>query len=205
MRRPLMTCLPVMTLMFALAPAALSAQTPPAQTPPAAAQPPAQLAAAHCSQGSPFTTDAGLLLIQIKPDQTAAFEELVAKLKAGVAKTTDEGIKKQMAGFKVYKSSELTAGTMPYTWSSSILRSRTSSTSSLPSSRRYSRPTSFVTRAVIEMSKKAAARVRAGYNKLNLTPVGRRGMSATRLCDGRAGRPSSSRLVHSQNFRFSPA
>ena len=38
----------------------------------------------------------------------------MAKLKAGVAKTTDEGIKKQMAGFKVYKSSEGMGGNALY-------------------------------------------------------------------------------------------
>ena len=34
-----------------------------------------------------FTGDAGVLLVQVKPDQTAAFEELVAKVRAGLAKS----------------------------------------------------------------------------------------------------------------------
>ncbi len=96
MRRPFTTCAP-MLLMVALAPAALFAQTPAA---PAAAQSPGPAKVS-------FTTEAGLLLIQIKPDQTAAFEELIAKLKGAVAKATDEAVKEQMTGFKVYKSSEL--------------------------------------------------------------------------------------------------
>ena len=54
----------------------------------------------------PFDTPAGILLVQIKPDKTAVFEEMYAKLKAGFAKTTDETLKKQAGGFKVYKSSE---------------------------------------------------------------------------------------------------
>src|SRR4029450_3519237 len=89
---PILTCV----LALALASAALFAQDP-AQPP--AAQPPAAPKLA-------FTTEAGLLLIQIKPDQTAAFEELIAKLKAGVAKSTDATIKQQLSGFKVYKSAE---------------------------------------------------------------------------------------------------
>jgi hypothetical protein len=54
----------------------------------------------------PFTTPAGMLLVQIKPDQTAVFEEMVTKLRAGLAKVADETLKKQAAGLKVYKSSE---------------------------------------------------------------------------------------------------
>jgi hypothetical protein len=54
----------------------------------------------------PFTTPAGILLVQIKPDKTAVFEEMAGKLKAGIAKTQDETLKKQAAGLKIYKSSE---------------------------------------------------------------------------------------------------
>ena len=104
MRRPFTICAP-MLLMVALAPAALFAQTP-AQTPaapPAAAQPP----------GAPklgFTTEAGLLLVQIKGDQTAVFEDLVAKLKAGAAKAEDATVKQQLSNVKVYKTAEGAAG-----------------------------------------------------------------------------------------------
>ena len=101
MRRPFT----IMTgaLALALGTAALYAQTAPAQQPPpAAAQPPAAPAAPKIA----FTTDAGLLLIQIKPDQTAAFEEMVAKLKASLAKTDNAEVKQQMSGWKIYKSSE---------------------------------------------------------------------------------------------------
>jgi hypothetical protein len=153
-----------MLLVVALAQAALFAQNPPAQTaPPAAAQPPA-------AAKVPFTTDAGLLLIQIKPDQTAAFEELIAKLKSAVAKTTDEGVKKQMTGFKVYKSSELmgtnalyvvvvdpAVADAEYELFAVLQKVLTEDERRDP--------------AVIEMSKKAAAAFAVGYNKLNLTPV----------------------------------
>src|SRR5262245_32635699 len=62
--------------------------------------------AANEPQKLPVTTPAGILLVQIKPDQTAVFEEMMTRLKAGFAKTTDETLKKQAAGFRVYKSSE---------------------------------------------------------------------------------------------------
>ena len=92
-------------LALALVPAAALAQATTTQPPPAAAAPaPAQPEAA--APKVPFTTPAGILLVQIKPDKTADFEEMVGKLKAGFAKTADESLKKQAAGFKVYKSSE---------------------------------------------------------------------------------------------------
>jgi hypothetical protein len=96
-------------LAVALVPVAARAQTPTstAQQPPAGQTPPAaQAAPAPPAPKIPFTTPAGILLVQIKPDKTAVFEEMVAKLKAGFAKTQDETMKKQAAGFKVYKSSE---------------------------------------------------------------------------------------------------
>ena len=81
-----------------------TAQQPPAgQQPTTGQQPPAPAPAAP---KVPFTTPAGILLVQIKPDKTAVFEEMIGKLKAGFAKTQDETLKKQAAGFKVYKSSE---------------------------------------------------------------------------------------------------
>lgn len=104
MRRPLTIrapklMLPMMILAAALAPSTALAQDPP----PAAAQPPAAPKLA-------FTTDAGLLLVQIKGDQTAVFEDLVARLKAGAAKAEDATVKQQLANLKVYKTSEGAAG-----------------------------------------------------------------------------------------------
>jgi len=96
-------------LAVALAPAATFAQTPqqpPAGQPPAGQQPPAAAAPAAEAPKIPFETPAGILLVQIKPDQTAVFEEMIGKLKAGIAKSTDETLKQQGAGLKVYKSSE---------------------------------------------------------------------------------------------------
>jgi hypothetical protein len=98
MRRPFvtMTC----ALALALASAALLAQTqPPTQTPPAQPEQPKEPRLS-------FTGDAGVLLYQIKPDQTAAFEELIGKVKAGLAKSEDPIRKQQAASLKVYKSNE---------------------------------------------------------------------------------------------------
>jgi hypothetical protein len=94
MRRSLV--ISMCALALTCAPAALLAQdTPPA----AAAEKPAPKLA--------LTTPAAVLLVQIKPDQTAAFEELTTKLKAGLAKTEDATLKQQAAGLKIYKAGEL--------------------------------------------------------------------------------------------------
>ncbi|MEO5895338.1 MAG: hypothetical protein ABIS06_06525 [Vicinamibacterales bacterium] len=111
MRRPFVT---VTALALALLPAATFAQTtPPAQQPPATttpAQPPAAPAPAQpAAPKLTFKTTSGMLLVQVKPDQTAAFEEMIAKMKSSVAASTDETVKQQ-ANVKVYKSSEPGAG-----------------------------------------------------------------------------------------------
>lgn len=122
MRRPFVT---MTALALALVPVAAFAQNPAAQPPPAKpavqqpatpAQPavpaqagqaaaPAQPAAAKLT----FKTNAGMLLVQVKPDQTAAFEEMIAKLRTSVATSVDEAVKQQ-GNLKVYKSSEPGAG-----------------------------------------------------------------------------------------------
>ncbi len=165
MRRPFTICAPLL-LMVALAPAALFAQTP-AQTPaapPAAAQPP----------GAPklgFTTEAGLLLVQIKGDQTAVFEDLVAKLKAGAAKAEDATVKQQLSNVKVYKTAEGAAGgnalyvvlfdpasqNAEYELFSLLVKTMTADEQRAPETG--------------EFFKKAQGAFAAGYNKLSLTPV----------------------------------
>jgi hypothetical protein len=103
MRRPFVISTGALAL--ALLPAVVSAQTPPAQQPPAQPAAAAQAPAA----GPPklvFTSPAGALLVPIKPDQTAVFEEYAKKLKAGLAATTDATIKQQAAGMKIYKAAE---------------------------------------------------------------------------------------------------
>ena len=160
----------VFVLAAVLAPAASFAQgtgQPPAgQQPAAAAQP-----AAPAAPKVPFDTPAGILLVQIKPDKTADFEEMVGKLKAGFAKTTDETLKKQSAGFKVYKSSEpfgpnrlyvvFLEPTVPaseYELFNMLLRTMT--------------PEEQRAEGVQDMWKRYADAFAAGLSKLSLTPLG---------------------------------
>jgi hypothetical protein len=98
MRRPFVMSTGALAL--ALLPAALCAQTPAPAT-----QPPAQ-AAAPAAPKLAFASPAGVLLVPIKPDQTAVFEEFATKLAAGLAKTEDATLKQQAAGFKVFKAAE---------------------------------------------------------------------------------------------------
>ena len=76
----------------------LSATTAFAQaTPPAAA-----------AQAAPtarmFASDAGMVLNFIKPDKTADFEAVMAKLKEGLQKSENPQRKQQAASWKVFKS-----------------------------------------------------------------------------------------------------
>jgi hypothetical protein len=163
----------VLVLAVALAPAAAFAQsttsgtaTTTQQQQPAAAQP-----AAPAAPKVPFDTPAGILLVQIKKDKTADFEEMVGKLKAGFAKTQDETLKKQASGFKVYKSSEpfganalyvvFLEPTVPaseYELFNMLLRTMT--------------PEEQRAEGVADMWKRYADAFAAGLSKLSLTPLG---------------------------------
>jgi len=177
MRRPLISvALKTGALVLALGSTVLFAQNPPAQQPPAG-QPPAQPATAQppAAPATPklaFTTDAGLLLIQIKGDQVAAFEELISKLKAGAGKTSDAAIKSQVSGMKVFKAAEpAQAGNVLYV----IMIDQAAKNTEyelFAILQKVLTPDELRDAAVIEMSKKAAAAFAQGYNKLSLTPVG---------------------------------
>ncbi len=101
----------VSALALALLPAAVFAQDPPVQQPPATAAPaaPAQPTAPKIT----FSAPVGMLLVQIKPDQTAVFEEMVKKLKDALAASTDPNLKAQ-AAIKAYKSSDAQGGNALY-------------------------------------------------------------------------------------------
>jgi hypothetical protein len=160
-------------LALALVPAAVLAQATTTQQPPAGQTPPAAAAQppAPAEPKIPFTTPAGMLLVTIKSDKTADFEEMVAKLKAGFAKTSDETLKKQGAGFKVYKASEpngantlyvvLVEPTVPtteYELFNMLLRTMTPDEQRDPGAK--------------AMWERYAAAFAVGLNKLSLTPVG---------------------------------
>jgi|SRR5262245_4450371 len=106
MRRPFVTS--TVGLALALIPAVLFAQTPAA--PPAGQAPAAQAPADQAKPAGPpklaLTSPSGVLLVPIKQDQTAAFEEFAKKLKAGLEKTSDPVLKQQAAGFRIFKSAE---------------------------------------------------------------------------------------------------
>jgi hypothetical protein len=104
MRRPFVT---MTALALALLPVAAFAQT----TPPAQQQPPAT-PAAPAQPTAPkltFKSPTGMLLVTVKADQTATFEEMIAKLRSGAASSTDEAIKAG-ANLRMFKSADPGAG-----------------------------------------------------------------------------------------------
>ena len=172
MRRPFVISTGALAL--ALLPAALYAQTPaapatpPAQTP---AQTPAQPAApaAPAKPALAFSSNAGLLLVQVKTDQTATFEELMTKLNAAFAATTDPALKTQGGGIKVYKAAEGMQGNALY-----VLIADPAT----PDAEYY--PLQLLAKMMTDEEKrnpdtqalfKKYNDVFAGVNKLNLTPV----------------------------------
>ena len=81
-----------------LSASALQAQAPPAQQ--AQAAPTARV----------FASDAGMVLNFIKPDKTADFEAVMAKLKEALQKSAKPERKEQAASWKVFKSPEAAQG-----------------------------------------------------------------------------------------------
>jgi hypothetical protein len=171
-------------LAVALAPAASFAQTqqpPTSQQPPATQQPtqqpPATQAPATATQPPaatapkvPFTTPAGILLVQIKPDQTAVFEEMVGKLKAGFASTTDETLKKQGAGFRVYKATEpFGSNTLYVVQLDPVVPNAEYDLFAML--QKTLTPDQLRDPATAEMWKRFAGAFAAGLSKLSLTPV----------------------------------
>jgi hypothetical protein len=157
-----MTC----ALTFVVLSAAAYAQTPPPAQPPA--QPPA---AAPPKLALSFTTDAGLLLVQIKKDQVSAFEEMISKIRAGVAKSTDEALKKQLAGWKVFKSAEDMQGNALYVI---VADPATKDTEYelFGLLQKVMTPEELRSEETQAFFKRAQAAFAAPYNKLNLSPVG---------------------------------
>jgi len=163
-------------LALALVPAAAFAQTttttaqqPPAgQQPPAAAQPASPAAAAAPKVG--FTAPAGLLLVQVKPDQTAAFEEMMGKIKSGVGAATDPMVKAQAGSWHYYKASEPAGANVMYIVVIDPAKADTEYqflevlNKTLTDEQKRDPATQ-------EMYKKYAGAI-ASMNKLNITPVG---------------------------------
>ena len=168
MRRPFTTCASMLSMMIlaaVLASSTASAQTP--ATPPAAAQPPAEPKLS-------FTAPSGILLIQIKADQTAVFEEMLGKLRAGVAKSEDAALKQQLSTWKVYKASE------PMGAEKNALYVVLADPTAGPKAeyeffqilQKVMTPEELRAPETQDMFKKFSAAFAAPYNKLNLTPLG---------------------------------
>jgi hypothetical protein len=174
MRRSVVTM--TVTLALALAPAAAFAQTPPAGQPPAG-QPPAgqqpPAATEPAAKKEPrisLTGSAGAFMFLIKPDQTAAFEELMVKVKDALGKSENPVRKQQLAGWKVYKAAEPSGANALYLAVMdpavpaaeydplAILAESLGTTAGTPENQ--------------ELLKKYAG-VFAGLNRLNLTPIAR--------------------------------
>jgi hypothetical protein len=166
MRRPLVISTGALAL--ALLPAALYAQTPPAAP---AQQPPAQPAtpAAPAKPALAFSGNAGLLLVQVKPDQTATFEEMMKKLGAAFGATQDAALKTQGSGIKVYKAAEGMQGNALY-----VLIADPAT----PDAEYY--PLQLLAKMMTDDEKRSPENqavfkkyndVFAGVNKLNLTPL----------------------------------
>jgi hypothetical protein len=91
-----------------LSAAPVFAQAAPAQQAPTQ-QPPAQQAQAAPTART-FGSDAGMVLNFIKPDKTADFEAVVAKLKEALAKSEKPERKEQAKSWQVFKSPDPAAG-----------------------------------------------------------------------------------------------
>ena len=86
-------------------PPTTSTQPPSTSTQPPSGQQPAQQPAAP-TPGRTFSSDAGMHFNMIKPDKTADFEAIIAKVKDALAKSPNPIRKQQAAGWKVFKSVE---------------------------------------------------------------------------------------------------
>ena len=88
-----------------------------AQTPAPASQPaaPAQAApAAPAGADATFSGQVGMLIVQVKADQTAVYEGLLTKLKESLAKNEKPERKAMAAGWKIYKSPDPAGNVVVY-------------------------------------------------------------------------------------------
>jgi len=93
--------------LFALPTAVVAQEAAPAQEAPAPGGPPAP--AAPQAPEEPrlgFTSEAGMILFQIRPTETANFESVMNRLKAALAQSDNPLRRQQAAGWKMFKSLE---------------------------------------------------------------------------------------------------
>lgn len=158
-----------LALAVVLVPAASFAQATTTGQPPTE-QPPAAAPAAPAAPKLTFKAPGGLLLVQVKTDQTAAFEEMFVKIKAGLAKSATPELNAMANVWKIYKTAEGMQGNAlyvvvvdpavpgtEYSFLDVLNKTLTPDEQRLPETG--------------EMYKRYAAAI-AGLNILNLTPVG---------------------------------
>ncbi len=104
-RSQIVTGLVGMLGVVAVAVTGLGAQTPGAPSGQPAGQSAQQQAAAP-AQARVFGSDAGMVLNFIKPDKTADFEAIIAKLKEALAKSDKPERRQQAATWKVFRAVE---------------------------------------------------------------------------------------------------
>ena len=111
-----------LTIVFAFLLAIAAGQVPAAAQPPQqppVAPPPGTPAAppAAVPSSRKFTTDAGLMFSVIKPDKTADFEMVMAKVKEALGKSQDAKRKQQALSWRVFKGQETApGGGIVYVW-----------------------------------------------------------------------------------------
>ena len=97
--------------------AAQSASQPPAAPAPVAGQVPATPAQPAVPASRRFTSDAGIMFSVIKPDKTADFEAVMARVKEGLGKSEDPKRKQQALSWRVFKGLEPGPGAnVVYVW-----------------------------------------------------------------------------------------
>jgi hypothetical protein len=100
---------------------AATAAAPAPQVPALPAPAPGQAAATPPQPAVPasrrFTSDAGVMFSVIKPDKTADFEAVMARVKEGLGKSEDPKRKQQALGWRVFKGFETgPGGNVVYVW-----------------------------------------------------------------------------------------
>jgi len=67
-------------------------------------------------QARTFTAPAGLLFNTVRPERVADFETVLAYLQAAFEKSTDERVRAQAAGWRVFKATEAVNGLALYVY-----------------------------------------------------------------------------------------
>lgn len=76
---------------------------------PAGDQSPAAVTPAVDPATSAFATDAGVILITVKPAMTAAYEQVISALQGAMAKDSDPDRRSAASGWRVFKAAETDA------------------------------------------------------------------------------------------------